>query len=259
MHDQDIRAALKLHLLDVHGDQAPLILEEVGVLQGVSRADVVLVSGLLNGYEIKSDRDTLVRLQTQQESYAECFETMTLVVGRKHATAAKKVIPRWWGIIEVYEGDEGPKITIVREPKRNVKLKLPSVLRLLWKAELAAALKSDVDSLASLARKSQQELIARVVKLMTASEVLQLVRDCLKARGDWRSGPTPFRRGDSRQSSSKSPRSRKNLDWLLSQQSARSQKLPACELRDHPQGMVTSLSLSPRPLICPNRVGSASN
>ncbi len=223
MRDLEIRVALKDYLTAEHGSDSPLVLEEVGVLNGLSRADVVLVNGRLNGYEIKSDRDTLNRLESQVASYSECFETMTIVVGSKYAATVKKVVPRWWGIMRISTGRSGIAVKVVRTAKHNSSLKLESVLRLLWKKELALSLNPDPVAAAKIEKRSHRQLIADVIASRSSNDVLQLVRDALKARGDWRAGDTPFRRGDSLQSSSKSPRSRKNLDWLLSQRSARRQ------------------------------------
>jgi len=217
MRDRQIRAALRQHLLSEHDQQDTIIVEELGLLNGVVRADVVLINGALNGYEIKSDRDTLKRLERQQKAYAQCFETMTLVVGPKHTAAAKAILPRCWGLIEVCGEAANVTLNVIRKAAANKKIDLVAVLRLLWVEELRGLLEAKGVSFARASTRAS--LIATVVSQFGTDELLQRVREKLKARGQWRSGLTPFRRGDSRQLSAKSPRSHKNRTWLLSQRS----------------------------------------
>ena len=61
--DHQIRTALRRHLLQQHIDNHDtLILDELGVRHGTARIDIVVINGVMHGYEIKSDRDTLNRL-----------------------------------------------------------------------------------------------------------------------------------------------------------------------------------------------------
>ncbi len=82
-----------------------LIVEELALCQNKARADLVLINGSLNGFEIKSDRDRFDRLKQQGAVYSNCFDTISLVVGAKHRVRALKCAPYWWGIIVVRECD----------------------------------------------------------------------------------------------------------------------------------------------------------
>src|SRR3989338_11292875 len=75
------------------------IFEEFGVSHGTARIDFAIVNGVMHGYEIKSDRDTLDRLPDQMREYNAVFDKMTLVVGRHHLYEALAIIPEWCGII----------------------------------------------------------------------------------------------------------------------------------------------------------------
>src|SRR5436305_708698 len=55
----------------------------------------------IHGYEIKSDKDTLIRLPRQVDAYNAVFERATLVSTRRHLSSAREIIPNWWGIVEV--------------------------------------------------------------------------------------------------------------------------------------------------------------
>src|SRR3989338_2418714 len=77
------------------------IFEEFGVSHGTARIDFAIVNGVMHGYEIKSDRDTLDRLPEQMKQYNTVFDKMTLVVCKKHLYHAVNAVPSWWGIILV--------------------------------------------------------------------------------------------------------------------------------------------------------------
>src|SRR4051812_15627734 len=90
MRDSDVRKALKERLHTQHVDDPhTVILEEMGVWSGSVRIDVAVINGELNGYELKSDRDTLERLPLQADIYSRVFDRLELVVGQRHATKAE--------------------------------------------------------------------------------------------------------------------------------------------------------------------------
>ena len=87
----------------------------------------------------------------------------------------------------------------------NDRISPGQVVQLLWRTELLEMLRElDVEVRAKATRR---ELWATLVDAVSPTEVFALVRDRLRARGDWRSGPTPFRDGGSSQSVAKSQRS----------------------------------------------------
>ena len=66
-----LRPALRAHL-DQQQLACPdtILIEELGLCQGLARIDLATVSGVLHGYEIKSNRDRLSRLASQAETYS---------------------------------------------------------------------------------------------------------------------------------------------------------------------------------------------
>lgn len=217
MNDCDIRQLLHEHLRILHaGEPDTLVMDEFGLLLGDARADLVAINGAFHGYEIKSNRDTLERLPHQRTAYGLCFDTVTLVVGSKHIKSARPAVPRWWGIIEAVESPQGPALIVRRLPKKNPTVNAESVAQLLWRDELSDVLASfGVDP----GKKTRQELWQALAALMPIQELCSCVRIKLKARGDWRSAGSPFRRADLRQSAASAQRSQKNRRWLLSQKS----------------------------------------
>ncbi len=141
-NDKIIRAVLR-NVLDkdlkeyrAESGQPAEILEELGVRHGTSRIDIVVINGILHGYEIKSDRDTLKRLPEQMAEFNAVFDKLTLVVGKRHLYDAVNIIPDWWGII-VAKIDVNCKVFFqtIREAEDNQDQVGVSIARLLWKEE----------------------------------------------------------------------------------------------------------------------------
>lgn len=84
-NDFMIRSTLQKKLTDEYcTDGDTIIVNELGICQGSARVDMAVVNGSLNGYEIKSDMDTLQRLPIQKEYYSQVFDNMVIVIGEKH-------------------------------------------------------------------------------------------------------------------------------------------------------------------------------
>src|SRR3989338_4672282 len=95
------------------------IFEEFGVSHGTARIDFAIINGVMHGYEIKSDRDTLDRLPEQMKQYNTVFDKMTLVVGKKHLYHAVNTVPYWWGIILVKIEENKIIFQTIREDGEN--------------------------------------------------------------------------------------------------------------------------------------------
>lgn len=220
LRDSEIRAALRARLRSLHaGDAETTIIDELSLCQGDSRVDLAVVNRSLSGYEIKSDRDTLARLPSQSHTYALCFDEVTVVVGSRHITACARSLPHWWGVWEAVRAGDGVRFRTVRRPKRNPRVSAHGLVQLLWKDELIESLRGM--GLNASPKKQRRELWAALVSACTVDQVSKIVRDRVRARGDWRSAPTPFRCGGSSRSVASSPRSPENRRWLLSQRSRR--------------------------------------
>ena len=77
-HDHHLRAVLRAHLAPRVGERN-LLVDELLLAWGAVRADVTLVNGTLEGFEIKAAKDTLKRLPAQIEAYDAIFEYAWLV------------------------------------------------------------------------------------------------------------------------------------------------------------------------------------
>ena len=68
------------------------MVDELGVCRGQVRIDVAVVNGRFHGYEIKSDRDSLRRLDGQVDLYSKVLDRATIVVGDRHFTEALNTV-----------------------------------------------------------------------------------------------------------------------------------------------------------------------
>jgi hypothetical protein len=220
LRDSEIRSALRAKLQSIHAQEPDTaIIDELSLCQGNARIDMAVVNGAFSGYEIKSDRDTLARLPRQLAVYETCFDTMTIVVGAKYAAGCEENVPEWWGIWEATSTEHGIAFTTRREPRHNVSIAADQVVQLLWKQELQDSLRIRGVTLSTKSGKKQ--LSSTLVAAVPPPELFKIVRERIRARGDWRSAPTPFRCGDLSRSFAMSQRSQKNRRWLLSALSQR--------------------------------------
>src|SRR5215212_6095693 len=98
MKDFDIRIALKRTLLSRYAkNPSARIFDELGLRHGAARVDIAVISGLIHGFELKSDYDTLQRLPSQVKIYNSVLDRITLVVGQRYIDKATALIPEWWG------------------------------------------------------------------------------------------------------------------------------------------------------------------
>lgn len=185
--DADIRKVLLPYLKERYKEEkGALILNEMGVLHGQSRVDVAVISDCLNGYEIKSESDTLMRLETQVTDYGRVFDRMTLVVQETHLEKAKEIIPKWWGILVVKKTKNGLTVTSLRKGRVNKKVDPLSLCHLLWREEALDWLKQKELQKGCLS-KSRFFLYQKIVSHMALEEIQTFVRTTLKQRENWKS------------------------------------------------------------------------
>lgn len=187
IRDLDIRRVLRAQLQHRHAHEPDaVILDELGICQGDSRVDLAVINGLLNGFEIKSERDTLERLPVQEAAYSRVFDEVTLVCGQNHLCHVQSLIPHWWHLAEATMEEERVAVRTVHVGGRNPQPDPHAVVQLLWRREALAALQElGLDKgHRTKARKTLWRVLAEAV---TPLHLGAIVRRFLKARGDWRS------------------------------------------------------------------------
>jgi len=197
-NDLIIRSALKEVLKKRYAkDRKVRIIEELGIQHGAARVDIAVVDGILHGYEIKSDRDTLERLPEQMNEFNDVFDKLTLVVGKRHLYNAINIIPEWWGIM-VAKIDSNHEIFFqtIRKAENNQNQVGVSIARLLWRKEALQILEEQ--NKAKGVRSKPRELIyQRLANTLDIDALKEKVKNVLLvSRGDWRSGvPLPLNDG----------------------------------------------------------------
>lgn len=185
--DSDIRSVLRTRLSRKHAHEPHTVfIEELGLCRGQVRVDLSVVNGLLHGYEIKSDRDSLRRLNAQMELYGKVFDRATLVVGDRHLSEILDVLPRWWGILLVQHSDQGLKFKTVRKPQNNPHRDPRSLVELLWFDEAIGLLEKH-NAARGFRGKPRWIVWDQVCELCSINEIARAVRGHLKARAKKRS------------------------------------------------------------------------
>jgi hypothetical protein len=201
-HDHQLRTLLRAHLSprlaaeDLLVDELPLAFRAV-------RADVALVNGHLEGFEIKAGTDTLKRLPAQLEGYEKVFEYLWIVTTKTHLAAVRSLAPPACGLMLAHCGVEGAALRLIRRAKRNAKRDPSHLVRLLWRDEVLAKLEA-LGLSRGLKTKPKIALFSALAQAMAVDDLADYVRLCLKARGDWRADRAPREGGGSSRHDAKS-------------------------------------------------------
>lgn len=104
---------------------------------GRSRADYSShIGDRWEGFEIKSETDSLSRLRTQVDDYSRHFDRCWIVAHSKHFPLVYDRVPEWWGVMEVWAEKGDVVLELRRGPGKNPNLDPYAMLKLLWKDEL---------------------------------------------------------------------------------------------------------------------------
>jgi hypothetical protein len=204
LRDPEIRQQLKEGLeRRIAGRPHSMVIDEMGI--GVDdenghrpvRVDVAVVTPkMLIGYEIKSDFDSLVRLERQIIEYDRVFDQCYLVCGNKYVEKALKLLPDHWGLttlaamrVQQRSGQSGDnyklKFTTVRPAQQNPNASRLALAELLWRAEVWDELKLRGIGRGMSAAKLM-ELQAHLAISLTHEQLRATVARRLSLRTGWR-------------------------------------------------------------------------
>lgn len=125
-----------------------------------TRADALLVTEHeMIGFEFKSDRDNLNRLERQIHDYERYCDRNYLVTGQKYIEKAPEEIPAHWGIYLIYlDETQTLQLECIRKAQPNEKrMRLHNQLRLLWRSELIPIIRKY--RLGGVTKKNKLELV----------------------------------------------------------------------------------------------------
>lgn len=94
------------------------------------------------GYEIKSDKDNLLRLPTQMQIYNYVFDKITIVVGESKFTEVNRIVPDFWGIIVAHNMNGEIILQRIKKPKLNGYINKNWLSKKLWKSDIVNILRT---------------------------------------------------------------------------------------------------------------------
>ncbi|WP_370326352.1 sce7726 family protein [Euzebya sp.] len=182
LSDPPIRAALHSRL-DEQLSDGDRVVFEMPVCGGTARLDAARLNGHLEGYEIKSDRDTLARLDGQVQAYGRVVDRMTIVCTPRHLDQAMDVVPPWWGVWEATGDGVHVDLAEVRSATENPDQESVWVAQLLWRDECLSLL--DLAGVTGVRSKPRRVLWRRLADVYDLPELSPLVTGVLKNRRGW--------------------------------------------------------------------------
>jgi hypothetical protein len=182
LSDPDIREFIIPRIKKEYGGQ---LMEELGILAGTNRIDIAVMNDLFCGFEIKSDKDSLVRLEGQIKAYGQVFDRMVIITGEKFADKIMGVVPEWWGIEVVMRSESGDlSVEVMRTGQLNDGVDIGSAAELLWKREAIALLKTK--SLhKGLENRPRQKAWIKIGENFTWPEVRECIKSRFRSRPQW--------------------------------------------------------------------------
>lgn len=107
---------------------------------GACKADLVILNGTATVYEIKSDRDTLARLENQIHYYRRVFAKVYVIAGENHVRDVLDATPSEVGVLSLVRWN---RISTVREAIESIDAVCPvTIFESLRTAEACAILKA---------------------------------------------------------------------------------------------------------------------
>jgi hypothetical protein len=179
LSDATIRKALLRQLQKHHSTADTIVLHEFDFIG--ARADMAVVNGKLHGYEIKSDLDTLARLETQVPAYGSIFDRATIVVATRHLQKVVEIVPDWWGISEATLIRNKVQFKAVRGAKNNPDRTPMAIARLMWRKEALMALRTRGLHI-GLTKSGVMKIWRQIAENVPLAEIAFEARAAIKAR-----------------------------------------------------------------------------
>ena len=135
LNDVKIRKAL-VRKLQRQKSRPRAVLQELHVHNGRAIADVVTLHSEAHCYEIKGATDRIERITAQGVYYNAAFRRITLVTTECNLRRARKLAPRFWGIVVAIADGEAVRFRHVRAARLNPYFEKKSAAMTLWKSEM---------------------------------------------------------------------------------------------------------------------------
>ncbi|MCB0746791.1 MAG: sce7726 family protein [Ignavibacteriae bacterium] len=185
MKDFEIRKALRdTSLKKFISDPNSKVVDELNIPITKSRIDIAVVNGHLHGFEIKSAKDTLVRLPHQIEGYTKVFDYLTVITEDKHYKKIQEILPEWVGLKICIESSTGYKLKTIQKGSFNRNKEGFYLAKLLWRDEVETILKEQEIKFAK--KNTLWKLCEILGDNVPITKLSEIVRKTLKSREDWK-------------------------------------------------------------------------
>lgn len=178
-------AVLEMLVPTIESNRPLIVVEELSLLQGHSRADLAVLGDAWWGFEIKSEHDGFARIGRQKEAYGAVFDYTILAATEKHCSRAEDLLPEWWGIAVACTDPQGRiSLSWARRPGRNPAPDPRWVVEFLRKPEVLELLKQKGADHGTW-RLPVWRLWDRAAEVCSIGEIKEAVCRAFLTREDW--------------------------------------------------------------------------
>ena len=170
-------------LIKTKNDPNTIIVSEMGLSEGKAIVDVASINGIMCGYEIKSDVDSLYRLEKQISTYKDYFQKITVVTTKTHLAKIRKNYPNWLGIMIAYEENGSVLIKQLRQARYNKQTCKQEITSLLWRDEVRTLLASR--GVRGISNTPRRQLWNVMADLCTEDELIGIIKETMRSRRSW--------------------------------------------------------------------------
>ncbi|GEN29618.1 hypothetical protein HVA01_32640 [Halovibrio variabilis] len=189
MESRDIEIRQHFHkkrLQHFHDCPSTIVIDELGVSHGKKRADIAVLNGTFHCFEIKSSKDSIVRLPEQLSEYSKCFEKISIISAPNHIQKIMAILPPWCGLIVATKGAKGAvAFKTIKRPRKNPNLEVTAIAHFLWRKEIIELL-TTLGIEEKKLNQSRERLYQLIPPTLTAQELIQWVKNKFMSREDWR-------------------------------------------------------------------------
>lgn len=136
LREQDVKIALIDWLYKKGMLSDATIINEMVVANWSRRADLAIANDSLQAYEIKSDFDSLKRLDGQLKIFNSSFEKVTIVCAPKFTCEVSKRVSSNVGVVEFQSNNSGVRFKVIQKGRVCSRLNKVVYLGFLLKSEL---------------------------------------------------------------------------------------------------------------------------
>ncbi|MEZ2577935.1 sce7726 family protein [Buttiauxella ferragutiae] len=165
LREQDVKIALIDWLFKKGLLSDAAIINEMVVANWSRRADIAIANGHLQAFEIKSDFDSLKRLDGQLQIFTSRFEKVTVVCSPKFTCEVTNRVRPDVGIIEYHTDNHGVRFKVIQRGRVCSRLNKNVYLSFLLKAELKNLLIENGNNTSNDLNRNSLEAIAEKLPL----------------------------------------------------------------------------------------------